>query len=299
MSFDLYFCSSGKRESIISEFSSHFMERKFYSKTESKEGNIQYFYENEETGVYFSFDYNGNDPDDSMQEEMDGFLDTGLSFNINFVRPSFFGMEAMPEVVELQNQLDLLIYDCQAHSRKINNPGKYTAEELYDSWCINNLRATSAMREKDYSPLFMNHEKAAQLWEYQYKRSQLQDEVGNDTFIPRINVLKRKNENQILTVVAWPDGISEVIPPCDFLFIHQEKKGIFKKSSDMLISYSAVINSLGKYLTPFSGSIPGSCILLPRNQEKAHNIFNSLQGEILSKDTLEPVGKDRFIDFTI
>src|SRR5262249_59243797 len=56
-----------------------------------------------ETGVYFSVDFEAQAPT-SPEDGPDipnGYFDSGSSFNLNYNRPTYFGLESMP-VVEKQ-----------------------------------------------------------------------------------------------------------------------------------------------------------------------------------------------------
>jgi hypothetical protein len=71
----------------------------------------QLWYCTEDTAVYFRLDFNPTKPETPKDTRVpEDYLDSGLSFNLNFNRPSFFGYEAMPFVEELTKRFGLLVF---------------------------------------------------------------------------------------------------------------------------------------------------------------------------------------------
>ena len=111
MSFDLYFCWP-KRERVDLE-----LVKAWASGFESfKQNENQLWYSNSKTGVYFSLNFaceNSESPEDLPSIPV-GFYDSGLRFNLNFNRPSYFGYEAMPFVEQVAAGFGLSVVDPQA-----------------------------------------------------------------------------------------------------------------------------------------------------------------------------------------
>jgi hypothetical protein len=110
MSFDLYFCWQKNERVDFDAVWAWANQRGNFSRTDN-----QQWYENPNTGVYFSLDF---DPQGSVSTDDSpipgNYFDSGLSLNLNFNRPSFFGYEAMPYVEELANRFGLSVVDNQA-----------------------------------------------------------------------------------------------------------------------------------------------------------------------------------------
>ena len=112
MSYDLYFYKSKKTNITESQISKYLSANLI---PVNKEGN-QWFFENEDTDVYFSIEINDpNDEPDTIElfESFAEFDNTGFSFNINFMRPSFFGEEAFLFVEKFIQDLDLFVLNPQ------------------------------------------------------------------------------------------------------------------------------------------------------------------------------------------
>ena len=97
MSYDLFFCKP-KGKSLSEEQIGNYLSQNLVAKGE--DGN-QWFYTNEDTGVYYLFDHDepDNDPESmELYESFEDFDNTHFSFNLNFMRPSFFGLHISPFV---------------------------------------------------------------------------------------------------------------------------------------------------------------------------------------------------------
>ena len=90
MSFDLLFCRKGEPGLDPEDLLSWAEKHGHFSKPETASPSFQLLYENEDTGVYFSIDYFPSEADEESSIP-EGFVDVGLSFNLNYIRPSFFG----------------------------------------------------------------------------------------------------------------------------------------------------------------------------------------------------------------
>ena len=98
---------------------------------ESKTEN-QIVYENETTGVFCLFET--YESEDEEENDFGDIEDTNLCFNINYVRPDFFGIESFKIVDKLTEKFDLYVLDPQAEGE----PLKYKKGELLKSWLKSN-----------------------------------------------------------------------------------------------------------------------------------------------------------------
>src|SRR5262245_42388494 len=152
MSYDLSFSvKEGRPEISKEEFAAYFKERRHYQINDA-----QAWYENKDTGVYFTFDYGHEEFDEEFDDEDINVDDEGealeeddleeedlpafASFNLNFNRPSFFVMEADIEVWQFVWNFDLIIHDRQSDRR-----GEYLSEEFISTWSRTNAVVCSEM----------------------------------------------------------------------------------------------------------------------------------------------------------
>ncbi|NJK94347.1 MAG: hypothetical protein HC905_04840 [Bacteroidales bacterium] len=127
------------------------------------ENSDQYWYENKETGVYFCFEYNEPEPDDETIEGFENFDNTNWTFNINFLRPQFFGLESFPFVESFVNDLDLLVFNPQANGD--DSLKKYSNKELFDNWSAINMRHSSEFYT-EYGLCYLDLQKSDKSWEF-------------------------------------------------------------------------------------------------------------------------------------
>src|ERR1051325_2662308 len=120
MSYDLYFKSRNQNSKPTPiEFVEYFRQRKNYEVS-----NQQVVYQNETTGVYFVFDIG------ELSDMEDSDL-LPLSFNLNYLRPHIFGLEAEPEIRSLVEKFSLLVSDDQLDGM---SDGEYSTEGFLRGW---------------------------------------------------------------------------------------------------------------------------------------------------------------------
>lgn len=121
MSYDLFFIEP---EITQEQFETYFSGRYHY-----KVENNQAWYENEDTGVYFCFDYS-NEPEEDPEVP-----NASVAFNLNFYRPHFFALEAEPEVQRFVSYFGFKIHDPQTHGM---GDGPYSRDGFITGWNYGN-----------------------------------------------------------------------------------------------------------------------------------------------------------------
>src|ERR1051325_1607755 len=132
MSYDLYLLArSGQLDQAA--FSDYFGNRNGY-----RLHGGQAWYENEDTGVYFSFDL----PDEEDAEELDEEVPRyACAFNMNLSRPGFFALEAARELRTVTEELRFDMFDPQTGSRS-----GFDEQRFVESWNHSNQKATAVLR---------------------------------------------------------------------------------------------------------------------------------------------------------
>jgi hypothetical protein len=228
MSYDLYF-SPRTGTLDAQQFEDYFRKRPNY-----KLQGSQAWYQNDDTGVYFSFEFNQSD--DSEEEDQPGFP---VSLNINYFRPSYFILEAEPEVSEFVKVFDLTVFDPQTDGM---GEGEYSKDLLISGWNHGN--------EYGYSAILQNPEKRKevpalptailhQTWKWNLNLRALQDRIGDDQFVARIMFFQ--HGGRTVTFAAWPDAIPIVLPRVEMLLIGRSKlarrRFLLKRDDIALISW--------------------------------------------------------------
>lgn len=209
MSYDLYL--KPKKENFLKEnFKTYFSEIENYRFEDN-----QAWYENETTGVYFSFEF--QDKHDFNEEEEY----YPIIFNMIFFRPSYFALEAEPEVSAFINKFSMTVDDPQNHGM---GKGEYNSDKFLEGWSYGNNFAYKAIL-KDYPDVITLPQKQLhKAWEWNYKSHLLQETVTDDVFVPHILFLKYKNTP--VSAAVWPDAIPSIIPPVDILLIERNNEDI-------------------------------------------------------------------------
>lgn len=225
MSYDLYF---KPRNGSFSEehFQSYFRDKPNY-----KCEGAQAWYDNEDTGVYFVFELQTEEP---LEEDDDKPLEHfPVVLNINYLRPSYFIFEAEPEVTAFVKYFDLLVFDPQMEGM---DEGEYNIEKLLSGWNRGNeFGYTSILKDKNNrSSIF--HLPAEQLqnaWRWNRSRSQVQARVGESKFVPRIMFMNLGGST--VTAAVWPDGIPMLVTHVDYLCVARKELAptkFFRKKED-------------------------------------------------------------------
>lgn len=251
MSYDLYLKpSSGQFGS--EQFEQYFAGRPHYTITDG-----QAWYANEDTGVYFAFElqnaagevFDGMVDDTSPDEiEEDETLDYPVLFNVNYLRPHYFILEAEPEVTELVRTFDLVVYDPQIDGM---GTGVYDVEKLINGWNKGNEFACARLPENidEYIARSLPAVELNRIWRWNHARGRVQDEFGDSVFVPKI--MFAQFDGKVTTFAAWTDAIPMVVPDVDYFFVWRQELApsrLFGKKPDhALISATQLAPYVERY----------------------------------------------------
>lgn len=201
MSYDLFLDAEGvgiSRE----QFRDYFSTRSWYTLTKK-----QAYYENQDTGVYFHFDY--------AKGEV-----YPVAFHLNYYRPHFFGLEAAQELTAFVQHFSCCLLDPQPNGMK---EGPYSVEGFLRGWNTGNVMGVQTLVTTRQRP--MNYVSSTQelerVWNWNYRRKERQDAFGDKLFVPRIMFMK--GDERARTAVIWPDGCSIVLPKVDSIIMVRDQ----------------------------------------------------------------------------
>lgn len=283
MSFDLYFYK--QKKTSLSEFEiANYLSNNLVQVNES---NNQWFFENEDTDVYFSIEI--NEPEDDPEtielfENFEDFENTHFSFNLNFMRPSFFGLEAFQFVEKFIKDLGLFVLNPQEALEIPYIPDK---QQLFENWNRTNLNSSKEHfgEESHYYPL----EESNQIWEFNFNRKNIQEEIGDDYFVSRIFFCKTFKDNEIVTLSTWTQHIPNILPKTDYYLLIREYKKLFKKVKDnVLISHQTLVDKFGNYFEDYL--IKDCKIIHPEQASEVESIFNDLKSDMKFEKYMERIG---------
>ncbi|MCJ2052207.1 hypothetical protein [Methylobacterium sp. J-070] len=202
MSYDLYFefHSPVKMPTIIDYFST----RRSYQIS----GN-EFIYKNKETGVYFAFRFTENGKKIFRKSLINGH------FNINYCRPSFFGLEAQQELSSIVAALPCKIHDPQMHGME---NGPYTNEGFLRGWNFGNRFAVQAILSQSKHKIWsLPTARLHETWRWNYELPARSAQYGERQFLPRIMYFGISHAAQ--TVIVWGDGLPAFLPKVDFVLM--------------------------------------------------------------------------------
>lgn len=292
MSYDLYFYkrkNSALTERQITEYLDNNL-------TSTSESDTQWFVEDEDTETYFSIDQNEPETDKENIEFFENFSDfenTHFSFNLNYLRPDFFGQFAFEFIDKFIKDFDLFVLNPQSSSDP-DNPIKPKENQLYENWSETNSR-NSASFFKEYGLEFYSLEKSNEFYNYNHNKLVLQEKLGDNYYVPKLYLFKRKSDGQIVTISTWSEHIPNVFPPADYFLLTKKYKKLFRTVEEIgLISADAFYERFGSYLDNFE--FKNCKIIHPDKAEKVKDIFNSTKIEINLTELIERIQIEKLVN---
>lgn len=206
MSYDLFLHSS-PAQADSAWFAQYFSGRPHYEVSES-----QAFYENSDTGVYFTFEL--LEPTDD-----EGGL-AGIAFNLNYFRPHTFALEALPELEAFAAEFRPAVEDPQVEGME---EGTFSAEGFLSGWSAGNRFAVRAIlsQQEDHEVFTKPADELERIWKWNYQRQHRQTQLEDSMFVPSISFLKVGAG--VGSISVWPDAIPIALPQTDYVLIGRDE----------------------------------------------------------------------------
>ena len=224
LSYDLYLVSAGDGLTQ-DQFTKYFASRPNF-----RVEGTQAWYQNEDTGTYFVFEYDekgvGNAPDD------DGSPRHRCSFNLNYYRPTVFATEAEPELRGFIETFSLTVDDPQIGGIGV---GPYDRDGFLEGWRQGNEFGYKSILSQDQSQQIYTLPtiELERIWLWNLRRQRRQSEVGDGLFVPRIIFLDIDGAPK--SAAVWPDAIPSLVPRVDLLIVPRQQlapRRLFGKTPD-------------------------------------------------------------------
>ncbi|MBC8024717.1 MAG: hypothetical protein H7Y89_01885 [Steroidobacteraceae bacterium] len=204
-------------------------------------------YSNADTGVYFHFTlHDAEEQDAELDEDATKYA---AMFNINFYRPSYFILEAEPEVTAFVKAFDLTISDPQIDGI---GDGEYDPAKLVSGWNTGNEFAYRALLSGEDAPTDVASLPRARLeaiWRWNFERARLQERLGERVFVP-LKMLLRV-DGSVCAVSAWPDAIPIATTAVDHFVVGREefapRKLLFRRKDSTFVAWQTALPWLEKY----------------------------------------------------
>jgi len=303
MSFDLHFLHASGNSIDFDEWDAWFSSKQHFEISRADSGLRQACYENEATTVGFIFDYDGDDTDwfEDWPRMPDGYVSSGASVSLNFLRPHFFGLEAMPVIIEFAKAFDLLIFDPQNNDDVRLSFGGFEPAELFERWERSNRKAFEMIdAREDVETHQILRAKSLMFWQWMSQRDAFQahlDEREIDAFVPTIFLLCRQGQSECVTAIIWGAGVPTVFPDIDIVVCDAPRLGPLGKTKGMdtkIVEAAAIRGWLGA-APPVLAANPDLVVLPGLGDRDMHRLMKSLPtGERL--DSFQRIGPMGLLD---
>lgn len=138
-------------------------------------------------------------------------------FELNYCRPSYFGIEAEIELSAFMAAFQPRIHDAQMRGME---EGPYSGEGFLSGWNFGNLFGARVAVSKDNPNLgitSMPAEKLRAAWAWNHRRAEESERLDNRRFVPTITFFTV--EGQPSSVVVWPLGMPISLPTVDYVLV--------------------------------------------------------------------------------
>jgi hypothetical protein len=276
MSFDLYFYKQKDSQQTEDQIAEYLTKNLSHNISDHPR---QWHYENPATGVYFLIDWNEPEDEQDRIEIFDNFQNykyQNFSFSINFFRPRFFGLEIFPIVEKLVSDLNLFVLNPQDETDP-NNPKKFPVGYFHEQW----IRHNDGVTLDQFTNLnfeYLSIDKSNYLWWFQSHREELQNNLTEDLFVPGFFILKSQEDGQLYTACVWPQHISIILPPVDFLIVQKKYKRLFKTIKESgLVPYGTVLSEFADCFEDYAYEVPNLKVFRNTDSDKIKKKFNALK----------------------
>ena len=210
MSYDLnlHFDPAVDRKAFVA----YFAHRKHYVSN-----GTTLMYQNADTGVNFVIRYRTTRAIFTTKKVADAHIE------VNYFRPSCFGVEAEREVSALVAEFAPKIDDPQI---KGMGQGPYSPQGFLSGWNYGNafaVRSISA-NNPNYKVPVMAAEKLRAAWRWNYNRPELTAKANDQQFVPGVFFVKVRDVPSLATV--WALGMPILLPTVDYVLVARDEAGV-------------------------------------------------------------------------
>lgn len=232
MQHELFFVSSAPLMSPQAAFDHYFEGRANYKVTRGLAR-----YENDDTGVGFTFDCTGE------TVVAPGTPRPWARFIVELLRPSFFAEEATREIEPFVRHFESGVLDVPGAP-----PAPYSPATFLRNWHAASrteyARAQAAAEQSGVPLSRMSRAALTSAWRWNFHRRVLQSHEGDGLFVPRIWFLR--TGGGMATSVIWPEAMAARVPQVDYVIF---SRGAFapprRGSSDVvLVPWEQVIETI-------------------------------------------------------
>ncbi len=295
MAFELLFFKHKDTKIILKDVVAFFTDKPNFLVKPLNVDNYSFEYKNPQTNVAFKINYNEKDEliTELTYDENYGYCFT--SFSMNYTRPSFFALEAMPIVEAFSQTFNLYINDIQSLTEEKNALKLYTKAELMTTYLNNNQIACIEFNNQ-FALTSTDKAKTDYFYEYTSARDELEKTLNVDVVIPDISFLKNITTEDVFTVISWDDCIPTLLPKVDYVLVIRAVKGFLgrKKQSTSLVPYEELFTTFKDLLEKTNSPIHDLYFLTEEKANLGKDLFYTLND--YSHEDFEIINVDEIVD---
>ncbi len=240
--------------------------------------DLEYANEHTETGFALSMSEPAS-PSEIAGRSYAEFEDAGLSFNINFSRPSYFIEEAVLVLEDLTRTFSLLVVDPQADDTRVEGyaPHAFDGDRVKKAWMAGNAASTRAFaRMSGEPPVYLPSEKLIGWWRYTFNRQSLEEKLGEGVFVPGLHLFYHTERKSPVLAMAWTDNIPTLFPTVDLVVLVRQRKkafGLLKKLESGYVEAEPFLKKIEAHLKSVESEAGDLKHLPPENVTQTQEIF--------------------------
>lgn len=165
----------------------------------------QAWYDNEETGVYFSFDLAPHPA-------------SGALFKLNYFRPHYFGLEAEPELTAFLTSFEAKVGRRGSLASSASEPAQFLA-----AWNEGNAASYHAMLKQKRSCHDLQGRPSKELekvWNWNRQRQERMAALPPGVHVPKLMYVSR--EEELILTCIWSDAMPVLLPMVERVILHRK-----------------------------------------------------------------------------
>ncbi len=206
MPYELHFVTASPEAPDRAAFERYFSRRDHYRVERGRAS-----YHNDDTGVTFVFQHDGNAVDSAGRRSW-------ATFALDYVRPSFFAEEATRELEPVAATFGPAVVDPSDRGFTA-----YLTPTFLKSWERGNREACGPYPEtvpEKHRPFTLPQARLLAAWQWNYKRRQLQEDEQDGLFVPKVWFVA--SGDGVGTGIIWPDAMPLRAPQVDYVIFSRE-----------------------------------------------------------------------------
>lgn len=262
MSFDLHFyCAAGTQPPSREQVGEAIAQVLGAQATAavSPGGTTTWQYTGADSGVTCRLDYHPGSTDipAGIDAAGGGAPFSGLSVNVNYVRPRFVGIESLASAGAVAGRLGLLMPDPRTPRRSGQPVGVVKTEPptmnlMIERWMEGNRWAiANAQKLTGTRPPFLDPERSMYFWRFQRMRRQIQKSIGTQAIVPSSRIIRVTGSGEVVLMTDWANGFPAVFPQAEVFLLIEARSMNDPNAKAAWTPAHEVIDRLGPILSRF------------------------------------------------